>query len=165
MAKELLARALKEPRWGELQQGPAISALLSLGTNTALGPGANIAPRALAGTCQEHPAGFPNIALHTQRWRELLGVRGWPCSPPPAALLDLNPPPAKRSVLRNKYLAAAAQSDGGDMLIPQRPHVLDEVNITKCSPVQYAVKRGEGCVPSAQPCGPDQQGWGDPRNL
>lgn len=97
MAKELLARALKEPRWGELQQGPAISALLSLGTNTALGPGANIAPRALAGTCQEHPAPcwLPKYSpAHTEMEGAARGA-GMAMLPPTSCPFGSESPPSK----------------------------------------------------------------------
>lgn len=53
-------------------------------------------------------------------------MQGQPCSPP-AALSDLKPP---HFVLRIKYSAGAARSDGGDVLILKRPRVLDEVEIT-----------------------------------
>lgn len=96
---------------------------------SSLGLRADTAPRVLAGTCREHAASFPNIALHTEVEAAARGVGM-------AKLPDFRAETSSgaQSVLGIKHSAGATRSDSGDVLISKMPHVLAEVEITKCPP-------------------------------
>lgn len=125
------------------QVGRAASTLPQL---SSLGPRADTAPRVLVGTCQEHSAAFPNIALHIEVEAAARGVGM-------AKLPDfrLESSSGTQSVVRIKHSADVAGSYSGDVSISKMPYVLDEGEITKCPPANEYVRRGHSFVSSVQP--------------